>query len=698
VAPAAAPQAGAVNQEVVFHTNLGDFVVEMFADMPVTTANFLTYVVNNRYDGTFMHRLVKGFVLQGGGYSFDGTNVSTVPAFAPIANEYTAAHPNALGTISMARTTDLNSATSQFFFNLVDNSAGLPNYAVFGQVIQGWDKITAIAALPVYNAGAPFDTLPLQNYPGSGPVAVANMVVLNSVDVLAIANADSFGVGKAATLSGSLVANDSDLDDTVFTIAKVNGQTAGVGQALILPSGAKLTVNADGTFSYDPNHAFDSLGTGQGVTDSFTYTLANGSLAYGTATVSIGVSGSGSGGPTVLGTVGDDSLVGTAGDDVIDGLAGADAMRGFGGNDTYYVDRQGDVVFEAVDGGTDTVIASSSFYLYANIENLTLSGNGNIFGVGNDLDNTIWGNFGDNTLLGGAGRDDLRTGWGNDVAYGQAGDDWLYGDKGNDVLVGGDGDDFISGDTGGDSLYGEDGNDIIWAGSDFVFDQLVGGAGDDILHGDSGQGDFDYLIGNAGDDSYYVDTYADLVFENAGEGTDTVYANITGTGYYLYANIEDLVLLGTTPFGVGNELDNHLTGNGVGNYLLGGAGNDTLNGLGGDDVLYGEAGADVFVFGPSGGADVIADFVPGTDRIDLSQITGFFTSFADVQAHMVENGGSTAINLGNGSYIVINGVTNAQLHEGDFIFAAASAAATADPTAAAHDFAGRAMVHDGLYL
>jgi cyclophilin family peptidyl-prolyl cis-trans isomerase len=708
IAAAPVPEAGGINQEVVFHTNMGDFIVELFADVPVTTANFLNYVTSNRYDGTFMHRLVKGFVLQGGGYSFDGANVTTVPAFAPITNEYSATHPNALGTIAMARTSDLNSATSQFFFNLVDNSAGLVNYAVFGQVIQGWDKIVTIAGLPVYDAGAPFDTLPLQNYSGTGNITAANLVVLNAVDVLAIATADSFGVSKSGTVGGSLTANDTDLDDTVFTIAKVNGQAAGVGQMLTLPSGAHVTVNANGTFSYDPNHAFDSLGTGQGVTDSFTYTLANGSLVYGSATVSIGVAGSGGAGPNILGTLADDTLVGTAGNDVIDGLAGADSMRGFGGNDTYYADRQTDVVYEAANDGTDTVIASAGYYLYANIENLTLASfAGNVFGVGNDLDNTITGNGGDNTLLGGAGGDTIHAGDGVDIVYGESGADWLYGEGGNDVLVGGTGDDFIDGGAGGDSVYGEDGNDTLSGGSDFVFDQLVGGAGNDTLHGDSGLGDFDYLIGNDGDDTYWVDTPADLVFENAGEGHDTVYANISGTGYYLYANIEDLILVGTTPFGVGNELDNHITGNGVGNYLLGGAGNDTLNGLGGDDVLYGEAGADIFVFGPGSGADTIADFVPGTDRIDLSAIAGFFTSFADVQAHMVENGGTTAINLGGGSYIVINGVTNAQLHAGDFILAGGSAAVVAgDPDGAmaavhaamAHDFSGHGAMHDLAYF
>jgi len=108
--------------------------------------------------------------------------------------------------------------------------------------------------------------------------------------------------------------------------------------------------------------------------------------------------------------------------------------------------------------------------------------------------------------------------------------------------------------TDADALYGEDGNDTLYGGTDFQTDILVGGNGNDVLHGDSGLGDYDLMDGGAGDDIYYVDTPADLTFEAAADGNDTVYANISGAGYYLYANVENLVLLGTTPYGVGNEL------------------------------------------------------------------------------------------------------------------------------------------------
>ncbi|WP_443026149.1 calcium-binding protein, partial [Sphingomonas sp. CCH9-H8] len=152
--------------------------------------------------------------------------------------------------------------------------------------------------------------------------------------------------------------------------------------------------------------------------------------------------------------------------------------------------------------------------------------------------------------------------------------------------------------------------------------------------------------------------------------TDTVYATINGAGYYLYAHTENLVLGGDTPFGVGNELNNRITGSASSNWLLGGAGNDVLNGRGGNDVLFGESGADIFVFERGTGADVIGDFVAGTDRIDLSAYG--FTSFAQVQAALGENGGTAFLTLGNGDLVVLNGVARAALSAGDFILAPAS--------------------------
>jgi peptidyl-prolyl cis-trans isomerase A (cyclophilin A) len=143
----------AADPVVVFKTSLGDIEIQLNPDKaPVTTANFLAYVDKKFYDGTIFHRVIPGFVDQGGGFTADMQQKQTD---APIKNEATNGLHNLRGTISMARTNDPNSATSQFFLNLVDNSGKLDpggvspeGYAVFGKITKGIEVMDKIAAIP----------------------------------------------------------------------------------------------------------------------------------------------------------------------------------------------------------------------------------------------------------------------------------------------------------------------------------------------------------------------------------------------------------------------------------------------------------------------------------------------------------------------------------------------------------------------
>jgi len=135
---------------VRFETSHGAFTVELFAkEAPITVENFLRYVDEGHFDGTIFHRVVPGFVIQGGGLTVDFASRKTR---APISNEAKNGLKNARGSLSMARTSDINSATSQFFVNLADN-AFLDHgprdygYAVFGRVSDGMDVIDRIAAV-----------------------------------------------------------------------------------------------------------------------------------------------------------------------------------------------------------------------------------------------------------------------------------------------------------------------------------------------------------------------------------------------------------------------------------------------------------------------------------------------------------------------------------------------------------------------
>lgn len=139
---------------VTFKTTLGAFDVEVLPDeAPVTVANFLEYVDGGFFDGTIFHRVIPGFVIQGGGFTDDMTRKPTRPS---IKNEADNGLKNLRGTLSMARTKDVNSATSQFFVNLEDNAVldhGKRDfgYAVFAKVASGMDVVDAIAGVKTGN-------------------------------------------------------------------------------------------------------------------------------------------------------------------------------------------------------------------------------------------------------------------------------------------------------------------------------------------------------------------------------------------------------------------------------------------------------------------------------------------------------------------------------------------------------------------
>jgi peptidyl-prolyl cis-trans isomerase A (cyclophilin A) len=141
---------------IEFKTSLGDFSIELFpTEAPISSDNFQAYVDAGYFDGTIFHRVIPGFVLQGGGFTADMQQKKTND---PIKNEATNGLKNKRGTLSMARTNDINSATSQFFVNLVDNEfldnkPGNYGYAVFGKVVSGMDVIDAIAKVKTGRKG-----------------------------------------------------------------------------------------------------------------------------------------------------------------------------------------------------------------------------------------------------------------------------------------------------------------------------------------------------------------------------------------------------------------------------------------------------------------------------------------------------------------------------------------------------------------
>ncbi|GAA5158845.1 peptidylprolyl isomerase [Viridibacterium curvum] len=150
---------------VKFETTLGNFVVELDpVKAPKSVANFLKYVEDKHYDGTIFHRVIPGFMAQGGGFNKDMQQKSTR---APIENEARNGLKNTPGTIAMARTSDPHSATSQFFINFADNGfLNAPGqdgwgYAVFGKVVEGMDIVNNMAKIPT-GISAGMRDVPLQ--------------------------------------------------------------------------------------------------------------------------------------------------------------------------------------------------------------------------------------------------------------------------------------------------------------------------------------------------------------------------------------------------------------------------------------------------------------------------------------------------------------------------------------------------------
>lgn len=250
-------------------------------------------------------------------------------------------------------------------------------------------------------------------------------------------------------------------------------------------------------------------------------------------------------------------------------------------------------------------------------------------------------------FYGGRGSDRIAGTGGNDLLDGLAGGDRLAGGGGTDTLKGGSGDDLLQGGSGSDRLDGGSGNDILKGGSSNDLlkggsggDRLMGGGGADVLKGNGGSdllkggGSDDRLIGGGGDDMLKGGGSGDLL--KSGGGADRL---------------------------AGGGGDDSLQGGGGRDLLKGGSGDDRLAGGGGNDKLAGQGGADVFVFAGGHGRDTVADFVPGTDLIDLGGAAadgfdGLNISRAD---------GGTLIGTGSGR-IFLEDLRPGQLDADDFLF------------------------------
>ena len=455
-------------------------------------------------------------------------------------------------------------------------------------------------------------------------------------------------------------------------------------------TGADLLIGGKGNDTYVVDNVGDVIAEvlNQGidtVESSITWTLKT-NLENLTLTGTTAINGTGNTlNNTLIGNTGNNTLNGGLGNDTLNGDLGNDTLIGGVGNDSYYVDNTADIITELVNQGTDSVFSTAATYtLSANVENLTLQGTTAINGTGNTLNNIITGNAADNVLTGGTGVDTL---------IGGAGNDSYYVDNTADSIT-------ENLNEGTDSVFSTvtytlttnienltlQGTTAINGTGNNLNNIITGNTGNNVLTGGLGN---DTLIGGAGNDSYYVDNTADSITENLNEGTDIVFSSVT---YTLTTNLENLTLQGTTAInGIGNDLNNSITGNTGNNVLTGGLGNDTLTGNAGSDTLIGGKGNDSLYLGLNDnavdnvnyvlgdGADTLYQFVRGVggDKLNFTGITNLDVITSGT-ATLVRVGDGIGGNTGFGTgqlLVTLSGTTgfiaadvNVNLFGGNFLF------------------------------
>lgn len=432
-----------VAPQVTMVTSLGSVILELdAANAPISTANLLSYVNDDFYNGLLFHRVIPGFVAQAGGFT-TGLNYRA-PTYDAIPLESNNSLHNLRGKLGMARSNAANSGTSQFYVNLADNSfldyasTTAPGYAVFGKVISGMEVIDTIAAQPTVTLGN-FQNLPQPAILITSATQTRAGISISKTGVVAVGALEAGARWEYSTNAGATWKTGAR---TSFTLVEGNyaqhsiqaRQTDAAGNRSTYIGLSEVVLVVDKTapkaISFIPTNAATSVGIAQTMAIGFSEEIMLGTGTITLKTVKGVVAETwqvtpGSGSSTTL-TINptNDLAYGTAYFLEISAGAITDlAANAYAGIKKFKFST------------TDTVSTlSASYTLGSEANKLAFIGTGNFSGTGNEYGNTITGSDGNDSLWGGRG---------NDILFGGAGSDMLYGESGNDTLAGGSGNDYF---------------------------------------------------------------------------------------------------------------------------------------------------------------------------------------------------------------------------------------------------------------